>query len=83
MLGRVLSHAPQVRLDEVLGRRGRSLTELSEAVEITVANLWFRKTGKAKPIQFSRLEAISNALDCQPDDILPSSKTAKTTSPCC
>ena len=59
-----------VRLDEMLARRGMSLTQLSEAVDITLANLSILKTGKAKAIRFSTLEAICTALDCQPADIL-------------
>lgn len=59
-----------VRLDEVLDRRRMSLTELSERVDITLANLSILKTGKAKAIRFSTLEAICRALDCQPGDIL-------------
>jgi putative transcriptional regulator len=59
-----------VTLDEVLGRRGMSLTELSEAVDITLANLSILKTGKAKAIRFSTLEAICKTLRCQPGDIL-------------
>jgi putative transcriptional regulator len=59
-----------VRLDEMLGRRQMSLTELSEAVDITLANLSILKTGKAKAIRFSTLEAICKVLDCQPGDIL-------------
>ena len=59
-----------VRLDEMLGRRQMSLTELSEAVDITLANLSILKTGKEKAIRFSPLEAICKVLDCQPGDIL-------------
>lgn len=59
-----------VRLDEVLERRRMSLTELSERVDITLANLSILKTGKAKAIRFSTLEAICRVLDCQPGDIL-------------
>ncbi|HMI50367.1 MAG TPA: helix-turn-helix transcriptional regulator [Candidatus Saccharimonadales bacterium] len=59
-----------VMLDEVLGRRRKSLTELSETIDITLANLSILKTGKAKAIRFSTLEAICLALDCQPGDIL-------------
>lgn len=59
-----------VRLDEMLGRRQMSLTELSEAVDITLANLSILKTGKAKAIRFSTLEAICTVLECQPGDIL-------------
>ncbi|MDB5690256.1 MAG: transcriptional regulator [Sphingomonas bacterium] len=59
-----------VHLDEVLARRGMSLTDLSQAVDITLANLSILKTGKAKAIRFSTLEAICAVLDCQPGDIL-------------
>ena len=59
-----------ITLDEVLERRGMSLTELSEAVDITLANLSILKTGKAKAIRFSTLEAICTVLQCQPADIL-------------
>ena len=59
-----------VRLDEILARRGMSLTQLSEAVDITLANLSILKTGKAKAIRFSTLEAICRVLDCQPADLL-------------
>jgi putative transcriptional regulator len=59
-----------VRLDEVLERHQMSLTELSEAVDITLANLSILKTGKARAIRFSTLEAICKTLDCQPGEIL-------------
>ncbi len=59
-----------VKLDEVLARKGVSLTQLSEKVDITLANLSILKTGKAKAIRFSTLEAICIALDCQPSDLL-------------
>ena len=59
-----------VRLDDMLARRGMSLTQLSEAVDITLANLSILKTGKAKAIRFSTLEAICTVLGCQPADIL-------------
>lgn len=59
-----------VRLDEVLERRRMSLTELSQAVDITLANLSILKTGKARAVRFSTLEAICKTLDCQPGDIL-------------
>ena len=59
-----------VRLDELLTQRGMSLTELSAAVEITLANVSILKTGKARAIRFSTLEAICTALDCQPGDLL-------------
>ena len=59
-----------VKLDEVMARQHMSLTELSEAVDITLANLSILKTGKARAIRFSTLEAICRALDCEPGDIL-------------
>jgi putative transcriptional regulator len=59
-----------IKLDEVLERRRMSLTELSEAVDITLANLSILKTGKARAIRFSTLEAICTTLRCQPGDIL-------------
>ncbi len=59
-----------VTLDEVLARRGMTLTQLSEAVDITLANLSILKTGKAKAMRFSTLEAICQVLDCQPGEIL-------------
>jgi putative transcriptional regulator len=60
----------KVSLDQILESRGVSLTELSLAVDITLANLSILKTGKAKAIRFSTLEAICTFLDCQPGDIL-------------
>ena len=59
-----------VKLDEMLATRGMTLTSLSQAIDITMANLSILKTGKAKAIRFSTLEAICLALDCQPGDIL-------------
>ena len=59
-----------VKLDRVLLERGMSLTELSERVGVTIANLSILKTGKAKAIRFSTLEAICKELNCQPGDIL-------------
>jgi putative transcriptional regulator len=59
-----------VHLDEKLHERRMTLTELSERVDITLANLSILKTGKAKAIRFSTLEAICIALDCQPGDLL-------------
>ena len=59
-----------VNLDVMMAKRKMSLTELSEKVDITVANLSILKTGKAKVIRFSTLEAICKALDCQPGEIL-------------
>jgi putative transcriptional regulator len=59
-----------VRLDEKLYERRMTLTELSQRVGLTLANLSILKTGKAKAIRFSTLEAICAALDCQPGDLL-------------
>ena len=59
-----------VRLDEKLHERRMTLTELAARVDITVANLSILKTGKAKAIRFSTLEAICRELDCQPGDLL-------------
>jgi putative transcriptional regulator len=59
-----------VTLDEVLERKGMTLTQLSEQVDITLANLSILKTGKAKAVRFSTMEAICQVLDCQPGEIL-------------
>lgn len=59
-----------VNLDVMMAKRKISLNELSEKVELTHSNLSILKTGKAKAIRFSTLEAICKALDCQPADIL-------------
>ena len=59
-----------VKLDDVLHDRRMSLTELAERVDITLANLSVLKTGKARAILFSTLEAICEALGCQPGDLL-------------
>ncbi len=59
-----------VRLDEVLHARRMTLTELAARIDITIANLSVLKTGKAKAIRFSTLEAICAALECQPGDLL-------------
>jgi putative transcriptional regulator len=59
-----------VHLDELLYQRRMTLTELSERVDITLANLSILKTGKAKAIRFSTLEAICAALNCQPGDLI-------------
>ena len=59
-----------VKLDDLLHERRMTLTELSERVDITLANLSILKTGKARAIRFSTLEAICRALDCQPGDLL-------------
>ena len=59
-----------VNLDVMMARRKMSLNELSEKVDLTLSNLSILKTGKAKAIRFSTLEAICKALNCQPADIL-------------
>ena len=58
----------------MMAKRKMSLNELSEKVDLTLANLSILKTGKAKAIRFSTLEAICKALDCQPGDLLEYSK---------
>ena len=63
-----------VNLDVMMAKRKMSLNELSEKVDITLANLSNLKTGKAKAIRFSTLEAICKALECQPGDLLEFSK---------
>ncbi|GAO54144.1 MULTISPECIES: helix-turn-helix transcriptional regulator [unclassified Novosphingobium] len=59
-----------VKLDELLQARGMTLTQLAERVDMTLANLSILKTGKAKAIRFSTLEAICQELGCQPGDLL-------------
>jgi putative transcriptional regulator len=59
-----------VTLDDMLHQRRMTLTELSEKIGITLANLSILKTGKARAIRFSTLEAICEALECQPGDLL-------------
>ncbi len=59
-----------INIDVMLARRKMSVTELTEKVGITMANLSILKNGKAKAVRFSTLEAICRALDCQPGDIL-------------
>jgi putative transcriptional regulator len=59
-----------VRLDDVLHDRRMTLTELSERIGVTLPNLSILKTGKARAIRFSTLEAICHALNCQPGDLL-------------
>jgi putative transcriptional regulator len=62
--------AIRIRLDDLLHARRMTLTELAARVDITVANLSILKTGKAKAVRFSTLEAICRALDCQPGELL-------------
>jgi putative transcriptional regulator len=59
-----------VNLDVMLAKRRMTLTQLSEKVGLTLANLSVLKTGKAKAVRFSTLDALCKALDCQPGDIL-------------
>jgi putative transcriptional regulator len=59
-----------VKLDELLHQRRMTLTELAERIDITLANLSILKTGKARAIRFSTLEAICQVLACQPGDLL-------------
>ncbi|WP_414042620.1 helix-turn-helix domain-containing protein [Macrococcus sp. EM39E] len=66
----------KIKLDEILKDRNVSLTELSKAVDVTIANLSILKTGKAKAVRFSTLEAICDYLDCQPGDIIVNEKKA-------
>ncbi|HBF74400.1 MAG TPA: transcriptional regulator [Lactobacillus sp.] len=60
----------EITLDELLAKRHMTLTQLSSAVGVTIANLSILKTGKAKAVRFSTLEKICQVLDCQPGDIL-------------
>ncbi|MFV0922610.1 helix-turn-helix domain-containing protein [Sphingomonas parapaucimobilis] len=62
--------AIRINLDRLLLDRRMSLTELAERVDLTLANLSILKTGKARAIRFTTLDAICTALDCQPGDIL-------------
>jgi putative transcriptional regulator len=59
-----------VNLDVMMAKRKMSLNDLSEKVDLTLSNLYILKTGKAKAIRFTTLEAICNVLNCQPGDIL-------------
>ncbi len=67
----------RINLDVMLARRKLSLTELSERVGITLANLSVLKTGKAKAVRFSTLDALCRALGCQPGDILEYTEDGK------
>ncbi|WP_010160428.1 helix-turn-helix domain-containing protein [Sphingomonas sp. PAMC 26617] len=68
-----------VTLEAMLHDRRMTLTELAAAVDLTVVNLSILKTGKARAIRFSTLEAICTALDCQPGDILRFEAEGETT----
>ena len=59
-----------VKLDDLLHERRMTLTQLAQRIDITLANLSILKTGKARAIRFSTLEAICEVLDCQPGDLL-------------
>lgn len=63
-----------VKLDEMMAKRKVRLNELAERIDLTDANLSILKTGKAKAIRFSTLQALCAALDCQPGDLLEFSK---------
>ena len=65
-----MTMAIRVRLDDVLHDRRMTLSQLAERVDITLANLSILKTGKARAVRFSTLNAICQALSCQPGDIL-------------
>jgi len=67
-----------VNLDVMMAKRKMSLNELSEKVDLTLSNLSILKTGKAKAIRFSTLEAVCKALNCQPGDILEFQEEAET-----
>ncbi len=69
-MGEVDTTGITIRLDELLSARGMTLTELSERIGLTLANLSILKTGKARAIRFTTLEAIYRELDCQPGDLL-------------
>jgi putative transcriptional regulator len=62
--------AIEINIDVMLAKRKMSVTELTEKVGITMANISILKNGKARAIRFSTLEAICEALDCQPGDII-------------
>ena len=70
-----------VKLDDKLYERRMTLTELSERIGITLANLSILKTGKARAIRFSTLEAICEALHCQPGDLLAFDSASKEKKP--
>jgi putative transcriptional regulator len=59
-----------VKLDALLQQRGMTLTQLAERIDLTLANVSILKTGKARAIRFSTLEAICRQLECQPGDLL-------------
>ena len=70
-----------VKLDELLYQRRMTLTELAERIDITLANLSILKTGKARAVRFSTLQAICAALGCQPGDLLESRPDSRAEEP--
>lgn len=66
----VTEHGIAIHLDEILERRGMTLTELAEVVDVTVVNLSVLKNGRARAVRFSTLAALCQALDCQPGDLI-------------
>ena len=66
----VSEHGIAVHLDEILERRGMTLTELAEMVDVTVVNLSVLKNGRARAVRFSTLAALCDALDCQPGELI-------------
>jgi putative transcriptional regulator len=70
-----------VKLDDMLHERRMTLTELADRVDITLANLSILKTGKARAVRFSTLEAICAALRCQPGDLLEFTSAEQETAP--
>ena len=66
----VSEHGIALHLDEMLERRGMTLTELAEKVDVTVVNLSVLKNGRARAVRFSTLAALCDALDCQPGDLI-------------
>lgn len=63
-------HGIAVHLDDILERKGLTLTELAQQVDITIANMSVLKNGRARAVRFSTLAALCRALDCQPGDLL-------------
>jgi putative transcriptional regulator len=69
-MGAETEHGIEICLDELLERRGMTLTELADEVDITVVNLSVLKNGRARAVRFSTLAALCRALKCQPGDLL-------------
>jgi putative transcriptional regulator len=69
-MGAEAEHGITVKLDELLERRGMTLTELAELVDVTVVNLSVLKNGRARAVRFSTLAALCRVLDCQPGELL-------------